>query len=160
MACTKDDFTKDLQGEIPHLRRYARSLTRNPEAGDDLMQTSLEKALRHHASFHCGTELRRWLFTIARNAYRDERKWLARRGDHLPIEDWLEETQAQPAQEKHLELEDVTRGIAGLRPEDRNALELRVFSGLSTGQIAKQTGVAVGTVKSRLSRARHLLAAV
>ncbi len=113
MACTKDDFTRDLQSEIPHLRRYARSLTRNPEAGDDLMQTSLEKALRHHASFHCGTQLRRWLFTIARNAYRDERKWLARRGDHLPIEDWLQETQAAPAQEKHLELEDV----AGASPD-------------------------------------------
>ncbi|MEO9528865.1 RNA polymerase sigma factor [Roseibium sp.] len=159
MTCPQDCFAADLKSEIPHVSRYARSLTRCTETADDLLQTALERALRHRSSFRTGTELRRWLFTIVRNAYRDDQRQRARRGEHLPIEDWYLETQTCPAQEKYLELGDVTRSIRSLRKEDRDVLELRVFSGLSTGQIAVRMGVAVGTVKSRLSRARQLIAA-
>jgi RNA polymerase sigma-70 factor (ECF subfamily) len=158
MGSIQDAFFLELQAEIPHLRRYAQALTRCRENADDLTQTVLERALTNSARFRSGTHLRRWLFTIARNAYRDERRLLARHGDHMSIGDWLEEAQGLSPQEKHLELAEVANRIARLRPEDRVVLELRVFSGLSTRQIAMTMGVAVGTVKSRLSRARQALA--
>jgi RNA polymerase sigma-70 factor, ECF subfamily len=154
----EDSFAQDLQSEIPHLRRYARSVSGSIETGDDLMQTALERALRNRGKYTRGTELRRWLFTIARNAYLDECRKTERRGYHVPIEEWYQETHYAPAQEKHVELGDVARSIEGLRPEERNVLWLCVFSDLSHDQVARQMGVAVGTVKSRLSRARQSLA--
>ncbi|MES0811376.1 RNA polymerase sigma factor [Roseibium sp. SCPC15] len=159
MSRVEDSFAQDLKSEIPHLRRYARSLSGSPEAGDDLMQTALERALRNRNQFTSGTALRRWLFTIIRNAHLDEIRKTERRGHHVPIEDWYHETRLAPAQEKRVELGDVAKGIENLRPEERDVLHLRVFSGLSHHQIASRMGVAVGTVKSRLSRARQSLAA-
>lgn len=159
MARIEDSFTNDLQSEIPHLRRYARSLAGSLETGDDLMQTALERALRNRARFTSGTELRRWLFTIVRNAYLDELRKTERRGHHVPIEEWYQEVHFAPAQEKHVELNDVAKSIENLRPEERDVLQLCVFSGLSHDQVASRIGVAVGTVKSRLSRARQSLAA-
>jgi RNA polymerase sigma-70 factor, ECF subfamily len=158
MTRDQDSFAQDLQSEIPHLRRYARSVSGSAETGDDLMQTALERALRNRGQYTSGTELRRWLFTIARNAYLDECRKTERRGYHVPLEEWYQETHYAPAQEKHVELGDVARNIEGLRPEERDVLRLCVFSGLSHDQIASQMGVAVGTVKSRLSRARQSLA--
>ncbi|MCV0425413.1 MAG: RNA polymerase sigma factor [Roseibium sp.] len=159
MSRFEDNFVQDLQTEMPHLRRYARSVTGSAEAGEDLMQTALERALRNRAQFTHGTELRRWLFTIVRNAHLDEIRKYERRGHHVPIEEWYEETHFAPTQEKYLELGDVAKNIERLRPEERDVLQLCVFSGLSHDQVANRMGVAVGTVKSRLSRARQALAA-
>lgn len=157
MTCDHDRFVEELETELPHLRRYARFVSGSAETGDDLMQTAFERALRSRDQYACGTELRRWLFTIARNAYLDERRTWERRGRHVPIEEWYEEAQFAPTQDLHLELGDVAREITKLRPEERDVLQLCVFSDLSHDQIADRMGVAVGTVKSRLSRARRSL---
>lgn len=159
MTRHEDRFAKDLQSEIPHLWRFARSISNSSEAADDLMQTALERALRNKHQYVAGTKLRSWLFAIVRNAQLDEFRKVERRGHHVPIEEWYQDAQFAPAQEKHVELGDVAKGIEGLRPEERDVLELCVFSDMSHDQIATQMGVAVGTVKSRLSRARQALAA-
>jgi len=159
MTRFQDSFTQDLQAEIPHIWRFARSIAATSEAADDLVQTALERALRNKDQYVPGTKLRSWLFAIVRNAQLDEYRKSERRGDHVPIEEWYQEAQFAPAQEKYVELGDVAKSIEGLRPEERDVLELCVFSGLSHDQIATQMGVAVGTVKSRLSRARQALAA-
>lgn len=159
MTRFEDSFATDLQSEIPHLWRFARSISTSSEAADDLMQTALERALRNRRQYVRGTKLRSWLFAIARNAQLDEFRKVERRGHHVPIEEWYEQATAAPAQEKHLELGDVAKSLENLRPEERDVLELCVFSGLSHDQIASQMGVAIGTVKSRLSRARQALAA-
>jgi len=159
MTRFQDSFTQDLQAEIPHIWRFARSIAATREAADDLVQTALERALRNKDQYVPGTKLRSWLFAIVRNAQLDEYRKSERRGDHVPIEEWYQEAQFAPAQEKYVELGDVAKSIEGLRPEERDVLELCVFSGLSHDQIATQMGVAVGTVKSRLSRARQALAA-
>ncbi|WP_299473292.1 RNA polymerase sigma factor [uncultured Roseibium sp.] len=159
MTRHEDRFAKDLQSEIPHLWRFARSISNSSEAADDLMQTALERALRNKHQYVSGTKLRSWLFAIVRNAQLDEFRKVERRGHHVPIEEWYQDAQFAPAQEKHVELGDVAKGIEGLRPEERDVLELCVFSDMSHDQIATQMGVAVGTVKSRLSRARQALAA-
>ena len=154
-----DTFTQELQSEIPHLWRFARSIAGTAEAADDLMQTALERALRNRHQYVRGTKLRSWLFAIVRNAQLDEFRKSERRGHHVPIEEWYQEAHFAPAQEKYVELGDVAKSIESLRPEERDVLELCVFSGLSHDQIASRMGVAVGTVKSRLSRARQALAA-
>lgn len=159
MTRMENSFTQDLQSEIPHLWRFARSIAGTTEGADDLMQTALERALRNRHQFVHGTKLRSWLFAIVRNAQLDEYRKTERRGHHVPIEEWYEQASFAPTQEKYVELGDVARSIEGLRPEERDVLELCVFSGLSHDQIASQMGVAVGTVKSRLSRARQALAA-
>lgn len=159
MTRFNDTFTQELQTEIPHLWRFAKSIASTAEAADDLTQTALERALRQKHQYVRGTKLRSWLFAILRNAQLDEFRKTERRGQHVPIEEWYEEAHFAPAQEKYLELDDVARSIEGLRPEERDVLELCVFSGLSHDQIANRMGVAVGTVKSRLSRARQALAA-
>ena len=159
MTRLENSFSQDLQSEIPHLWRFARSISGTSEAADDLMQTALERALRNQHQYVRGTKLRSWLFAIMRNALLDEFRKSERRGHHVPIEEWYEEAQFAPAQEKYVELGDVAKSIEGLRPEERDVLELCVFSGLSHDQVANQMGVAVGTVKSRLSRARQALAA-
>lgn len=157
MTHTHDRFEQELKMEMPHLRRYARSVSGSSETGDDLMQTAFERALRNRAQYTSGTEMRRWLFTIVRNAYLDECRKKDRRGAHVPLEEWYHEAQFAAPQDAHLELTDVASRIENLRAEERDVLQLCVFSELSHDQIATRMGVAVGTVKSRLSRARRSL---
>jgi RNA polymerase sigma-70 factor (ECF subfamily) len=148
-----------LEQEIPHLYRYAQSLTHDPVASEDLVQDCLLRAVSRADQFEQGSHLRRWLFTILRNVNIDQRRRIARRGDHVPLEDWYAETHQPATQEMHLAVRDVSRKIAALRPCDRTILYLSVFQGLDHERIASQLNVAVGTVKSRLSRARRKLAA-
>lgn len=157
MAGGADTFLDELQAEIPHLRRFAKAMTGSQDAGDDLMQTALERALRSRSQFKDGAVLRRWLFAIVRNAFLDERRKFGRQGRHVSIEDWYEGASLAPSQEQCLELEEVVRAMEKLRPEERTTLQLSAFGGLTHAQIAFQTGVAIGTVKSRLSRARESL---
>ncbi len=158
MTCRADDFLTGLQAEIPSLKRYARGLAGTREAGDDLVQTALERALRHRDGFRTGAGMRHWLRAIVRNAFLDEYRKRLRQGWHVPVQDHYRETHLAAPQEFHAELEDVTRRIESLRPVERTVLHLRAYEGLSHDQIALRTGVAVGTVKSRLYRARRALA--
>jgi RNA polymerase sigma-70 factor (ECF subfamily) len=154
-------FHSLLEVEIPRLRRYARALVRDADMADDLVQDCLMRAIsRWHLRRDNGA-LRAWLFTILYNLFVSERRALARRGGpSVPIEDWDRIAPAmdgRSAAEDHLALRDLMAGLEGL-PDEQRALVLLVgVEDLSYEEAARVTGVPLGTVMSRLSRARERL---
>jgi RNA polymerase sigma-70 factor (ECF subfamily) len=143
---------RGLEPLIPALRRFARALARNSEAADDLVQDTLVRALRAEHLFH-GGDLRTWLFTILLNLDRNRRRGLSRRPVLAVIEDV--DPAAPPASDGSGR--DIERGLALLPTEQREALLLVTLEGLSYREAAEIQGVPIGTVMSRLSRARSAL---
>jgi RNA polymerase sigma-70 factor (ECF subfamily) len=142
-------FRKEIQETIPALRRYARALTREPEAADDLVQDTLVRALRSQHLFH-GGDIRSWLFTILSNLNRNRLRSLARRPVLLPIED----TDAPDNSGPEGAGRDIERALASLVEDQRVTLLLVALEGLSYRKVAEVQGVPIGTVMSRLARAR------
>jgi len=147
-----------LEDEIPHLRRYARSLCHDPERADDLVQDCLERAISRIEQFQPGTDLRCWLFTILKHGFIDTQRTKARRGVHVPLEDWSSSASHKPEQPSHLEARNVLEAIEHLRREERDVIDFVVFKGMRYRDVSRRLHVAVGTIKSRLARARHSLA--
>jgi RNA polymerase sigma-70 factor (ECF subfamily) len=154
---TVDDFREELTQTIPSLRAFARSLTMGDEAfADDLVQDTCVNALRAQDQFAPGTNLKAWLFTILRNRFRSLAK--RRRVRAEEPDDDLERMVVGPApQEGRLEMIAFRRAFGDLRPEYREALVLAVVHGLNYDDIAQICSCQVGTVKSRVSRARERL---
>ena len=153
------DFKRELIALIPFLRAFARSLCSHQAKAEDLAQEALAKAWHARDSFHAGTNLKAWLFTILRNEFYSQ----ARRGwRQLPWdEDAAERVPAAPgAQHWHLELCDVAEGLRALPVDQREAVILVGAAGFSYSQAAKICGVPEGTVKSRVSRGRLALVAL
>jgi RNA polymerase sigma-70 factor, ECF subfamily len=142
-------FRQDIQATIPALRRYARALTRDAEAADDLVQDTLVRALRSEHLFH-GGDIRSWLYTILTNLNRNRLRSLARRPTLAPIEDTDAPDSAGPESGGR----DIERALASLVEDQRVALLLVVLEGLSYREVAEVQGVPIGTVMSRLARAR------
>lgn len=142
-------FRKGLEAAIPALRRYAWALTRHPETADDLVQDTLLRALRAEHLFH-GGELRSWLYTILTNLNRNRLRALARRPALTAIED----TDAPATPGPEAGGRDIERALAALVEDQRSALLLVVLEGLSYREVAEVQGVPIGTVMSRLARAR------
>ena len=150
-----------LLAEIPSLRAFAISLSGNGDKADDLVQETLMKAWAAHASFAEGSNLRAWLFTIMRNTYFSQYRKARRE-----VQDVDGEAAARlvshPEQQGHLDLADFRMALEQLSPDQREALILIGASGFSYEEAAEICGCAVGTVKSRVNRARqrllHLLA--
>jgi RNA polymerase sigma-70 factor (ECF subfamily) len=142
-------FKQDVEAAIPALRRYARALTRNSDIADDLVQDTLVRALRSEHLFH-GGELRSWLYTILTNLNRNRLRSLARRPTLTPIGDNDAPDIAGPEAGGR----DIERALAGLADDQRTALLLVVLEGLSYREVAEVQGVPIGTVMSRLARAR------
>jgi RNA polymerase sigma-70 factor (ECF subfamily) len=141
-------FHRDVEAAIPALRRYARALTRDAEIADDLVQDTLVRALRSEHLFH-GGEVRSWLYTILTNLNRNRLRSLARRPMLRPIEDH-DAAEAGPEAGGR----DIERALAMLVDEQRTALLLVVLEGLTYREVAEIQGVPIGTVMSRLARAR------
>jgi RNA polymerase sigma-70 factor (ECF subfamily) len=141
-------FQQGIQATIPALRRYARALTRDTEAADDLVQDTLVRALRSEHLFH-GGDIRSWLYTILTNLNRNRLRSLARR----PTITSIDETDA-PDAGSETGGRDIQRALASLVDEQRVALLLVVLEGLSYREVAEVQGVPIGTVMSRLARAR------
>src|SRR3954468_172558 len=152
-------FAEEVAALVPHLRAYARVLARDPHAADDLVQDTVVLALRAWHRFTPGTNLEGWLLTIERNRFRSLR---TRR--HLTAEvgvDDLSPHGSVPAfQEGRAELRDFKAAFARLSPHHREALVLHAVHGLPYEQVAEVAGCAVGTVKSRINRARAALEAM
>jgi RNA polymerase sigma-70 factor (ECF subfamily) len=148
-----------VAAQIPALNRYARSLAGSADKADDLVQDCLERAVAHFDQFRPGTNLRAWLFTILHNVHCDQRRQAARRGVQVPIEDCAQELRCPAPQPKQLEIREVRRAFDGLSEPHRQVLILAGLEGLSCEEAAAQLHVAVGTVKSRLFRARANLRA-
>jgi RNA polymerase sigma-70 factor (ECF subfamily) len=142
-------FRQGIEASIPALRRYARALTRNAETADDLVQDTLVRALRSEHLFH-GGELRSWLYTILTNLNRNRLRALARRPSLMAIDDNDAPEMAGPEAGGR----DIERALASLVEEQRSALLLVVLEGLSYREVSEVQGVPIGTVMSRLARAR------
>jgi RNA polymerase sigma-70 factor, ECF subfamily len=142
-------FRQKVEAAIPALRRYARALTRDADIADDLVQDTLVRALRSEHLFQ-GDEIRSWLYTILTNLNRNRLRSLARRPVLSPIEDNDAPDLAGPEAGGR----DIERALAMLVEEQRTALLLVVLEGLSYREVAEVQGVPIGTVMSRLARAR------
>jgi RNA polymerase sigma-70 factor, ECF subfamily len=151
---------KGLQDElaalVPNLRAFARSLCGNTHQADDLVQETLVKAWKNQASFAEGSNLKAWLFTILRNTFLSER----RKRKH-EIEDQggilASQLSVHGAQSGHMDMIDFERVFASLPDDQKEALILIGAEGFSYEEAALMCGCAVGTVKSRVNRARTKL---
>jgi RNA polymerase sigma-70 factor (ECF subfamily) len=142
-------FRQKVEAAIPALRRYARALTRDADIADDLVQDTLVRALRSEHLFQ-GDEIRSWLYTILTNLNRNRLRSLARR----PILASIEDNDAPDLAGPEAGGRDIERALALLVEEQRAALLLVVLEGLSYREVAEVQGVPIGTVMSRLARAR------
>lgn len=151
------DLLVQVEPLIPALRRYARALVRDRSAADDLVQDCLERAVSHWHQRRDGS-VRAWLFTILHNLAVSQFRQAATRGKHMPIDDAGErELVSAAAQEQRLVYQDVLNKLARLPEEQRAVLLLVAVEDFSYADAAKMLNVPVGTVMSRLSRARERL---
>jgi RNA polymerase sigma-70 factor, ECF subfamily len=152
-----DGFGKLLQNEIPRLRRYARALTRDATRADDLVQSSLVRALAKSYLWQPGTDLRAWLFTILHNQHVNDVRRAVREGVDVPVEDVASVLTVPSTQGNALQLRDLDRAMQRLPEEQRQVLLLVGLEGMRYEEVALVLGVPVGTVRSRLSRGRDML---
>ena len=149
------DFHEQLKTILPRLRIYALSLTRDRDAADDLVHDTVIKALTGRNSFQPGTNLAAWLFRIQRNEFISG---LRRRRPTVPVDTAIAESLSHPPhQDSGLVMREFMSAFGKLAAAQREALLLAVLEGLPYETIAEHTGVSVGTVKSRISRARDTL---
>lgn len=141
-------FRQSIESLIPSLRRYARALARDRDVADDLVQDTLVRALRSERLF-IGGDLRSWLYTILTNLNRNRRRSLARR----PVFTMLGDGPAV-ASGTEAESRDIAVALGSLAEDQRAVLLLVVLEGLSYREVADIQGVPIGTVMSRLARAR------
>ncbi len=149
-------FKRELEGVIPHLRAFARGLCGRPDMADDLVQEALMKAWAAQERFEPGTSMRAWTFVILRNAYLTDMRRNRFRGEY---DDKVAERilTAPPGQEDPLHLSDMHRALLTLPSERREALLLVGAGGFSYEEAAEICGCAIGTIKSRVGRARAAL---
>jgi RNA polymerase sigma-70 factor (ECF subfamily) len=143
------EFRERIEAAIPALRRYARALTRDAETADDIVQDTLVRALRSEHLFH-GGDMRAWLYTILTNLNRNRLRTLARRPVVTPIKD-TDATASGPDSGGR----DIVRALEMLTEEQRSALLLVVLESLTYREVSEVQGVPIGTVMSRLARARN-----
>ena len=146
-----------LVAQIGSLRAFAVSLCGDRERADDLVQETLFKAWNHLDSFKEGTNLKAWLFTILRNTYFSERRKRKRE-----VEDadgsYAARLSSRPEQHGHMDMKDFQEALSHLPDDQREALILVGAAGFSYEEAAEISGCAVGTIKSRVNRARSRLA--
>jgi RNA polymerase sigma-70 factor (ECF subfamily) len=152
---------EQLLAAAPSLRAFAISLCGNVDRADDLVQETLMRALANIHSFQPGTNMPAWLFTILRNLFRSEYR-KRRREVEDPDGGYAETLKTQPEQTGHVEFKEFRDALAKLPADQREALVLVGASGFSYEEAAEICGCAIGTIKSRVNRARtrlaHLLA--
>lgn len=150
----------DVIGQLGSLRRYARSLARNEHDAEDLVHDALVRAYEKQASFRPGSNLRTWLFSVLHNTFIDgfrSRQAEARRNAQSAQ---TAETVQQPAQEHSVRLDQIRQAFQTLPEEQRSALHLVAIEGLSYEEAAGILGIPVGTLMSRISRARATMRAI
>ncbi len=146
-----------LEHEMPRLRRYARALTRDVVAADDLVQDCLTRALSKAHLWQQGTDLRAWLFTILHNQHVNHIRRAVREGAAVSLSDSEPALRTPPDQTRGLEVRDLDRCLKRLPAEQRAVLLLVGRDGMRYEEVATALEVPVGTVRSRLSRGRESL---
>ncbi len=156
---SNDPVKQGFIDAIPNLRAFAVSLCGNLERADDLVQETMFKAFKHIDSFKEGTNLKAWLFTILRNTYFSDRRRLKRE-----VEDadgiHAGRVAVHPEQHGHMDMCELQDAIKHLQDDQREALILVCAAGLSYEEAAQIAGCAVGTIKSRVNRARAKLSEI
>ena len=160
MSDSHDALRLELVALLPRLRRFARTITRHREDADDLVQLAVERALLRLDQWRPGTRLDSWMFTIMKNAWVDEvRSRVRRDAIFLPEEAGENVGQALgdwPVDRQHQRL-DVHKAMAQLNEDQRLAVGLVLVEGLPYKEAAEVLGVPIGTLTSRLARARDSL---
>lgn len=149
-------FRSALSDTIPNLRAFGRALSGNRDMADDLVQETLVKAWQNRESFAEGSNLKAWLFTILRNTYLSD---LRKRKREVADSDGLIAGMVgvPDGQSSHMELVDFAKAFQKLPPDQREALVLVGAEGLPYEEVASMCGCPVGTIKSRVNRARQRL---
>lgn len=156
MSTDNPEFEQALVEAIPHLRAFARSFTTEVSRADDLVQETLVKAWYSRDSFAPGTNFRAWLFTILRNAFISQNRKQKREVSD-PDNIHTNALSVPPEQYGHLELQEFNVALDQLPRDQREALLLIGAEGFSYEEAAEICGCAVGTIKSRVNRARSKL---
>ena len=157
----QNEFQKQMLSVVPRLRAFALSLSAKSDYADDLVQETLMKAWNHQNDFQPGTNMKAWLFTILRNEYFSQLRKKKRKREVEDVDGELVNQLSSPAnQEAHLDVADLRVAMQQLPDDQREAIILVGASGFSYQEVAEITQVAVGTVKSRVNRARVRLAAL
>ncbi len=147
-----------VEAEIPSLRRYARSLTRDGEKADDLVQDCLVRAIENIDKWQAGTSMRAWLLVMMRNLFYNKMRRAKREREAVSELQVKGRAVSQPQQEHSFALQELGAAFNLLSDDHREVLSLVVLQGLEYDAAAQVLGVKVGTIKSRLSRARQILA--
>jgi RNA polymerase sigma-70 factor, ECF subfamily len=147
---------REIEALIPNLRRYARVLVRDADLADDLVQDCLERAVSRFDTYTQDTNLRGWLFTILLNVVRTHGR-KARLRKVVPIDDYLDRFRSPGNQGDALRLRDLQRAFRQLPGSFQEVVILVAMEGMSYEEAAAVIDVPVGTVRSRLSRARTQL---
>jgi RNA polymerase sigma-70 factor (ECF subfamily) len=151
-----NDFGARVQELIPRLRRYARALTGERGAADDLVQDTLERAWSKLHLWRHGSDLRAWLFTIMHNVHVNQvRSRVA--GATVPLDDEIADAPVRATQFDMLEVRDIDAALARLPVEQREVVLLVALERMSYDETAKALRIPIGTVMSRLARARERL---
>ncbi len=152
-----------IHGEIanllPRLRRFARAVTRNREDADDLVQVSVERALKHAEQWDPGSRLDSWIFRIMKNAWIDEVRARARRGNFLAPEEAGEHVGIDPS-DANVHRLAVQKAVSLLNEDQRMVVGLVLIDGLPYKEAAEALEIPIGTLTSRLARAREALQAL
>ena len=148
------DQSSQIATCIPRLRRYARALVNDRTAADDLVQDTLERAWTRIQQFRAGTDLRAWMFSIMHNVHLNQ---VRSRRDAVSFDEQAHDLPQRATQSDALEMRDMDRAMQALPVEQREVLLLVALEDLSYEEVAKTLDIPLGTVMSRLSRARERL---
>ncbi|RME95178.1 MAG: sigma-70 family RNA polymerase sigma factor [Alphaproteobacteria bacterium] len=151
------EFLDEIADCVPALRRYAFALTRDAEAGDDLVQDCLERAIRKQRLWRKTGSLEAWLFRILLNLHRNNIRNRKRQAHLVPIEELPAEPSAPPAQPGQVALNEIAHALERLPEEQRQVLLLVALEGFSYATAAEILDIPLGTLMSRLGRARAAL---
>ncbi|WP_420961263.1 RNA polymerase sigma factor [Brucella sp. IR073] len=153
---TRTTFKKDLLRALPSLRAFAVSLVGQQDKADDLVQDTIMKAWAKQESFEIGTNIKAWLFTILRNEFYSQ---MRKRGREVQDSEgtFTSQLAVHPSQYGALDLQDFRKALDQLPADQREAIILIGASGFAYEEAAEICGCAVGTIKSRVSRARTRL---
>ena len=155
------DFRSRLTAEIPYLRRFARGLAGDAALADDLVQGCLERALAKEHLYDPARQLRAWLYAILRNIYISGLRRKGRAGVVKSVDDLAAEEEAVAGeQEDHVAIRSISEALDRLPELHREVILLVALEDMSYREVAEIIGVPVGTVMSRLSRARSALRAM
>ncbi|WP_189424193.1 RNA polymerase sigma factor [Devosia pacifica] len=159
MSSETPSFKREMLATLPSLRAFAVSLTGRHDKADDLVQDTIMKAWAKQSSFEMGTNIKAWLFTILRNEFYSQ---MRKRGREVQDTDgaFTERMSVHPSQYGSMDLADFKKALDALPADQREAVVLIGASGFSYEEAAEICDCAIGTMKSRVSRARSRLAEV